>query len=168
LLIEGGRQTPATPPGCWSNLGREQHNYSVAPMRRAEPQRLSSRVVCFVLLAPLFVLVGCGPIGSTLEEDTLRDQANNLKDRGPVGTVNRVVDGDSVEVTHAVDGLTEVRLISVDTLKQRIRVRACSPMVRRPPASPCLLRREMGVHYACNIEQPVRARMEERLLSLRG
>ena len=68
-------------------------------MRRTEPQRLSSRVVCFVLLAPLFVFVACGPIGSTLEEDTLRAGAGNLKDRGPVVTVSRVVDGDTVEVT---------------------------------------------------------------------
>ncbi len=30
-------------------------------------------------------------------------------------TVSRVVDGDTVEVTPAVDGLTEVRLIGVDT-----------------------------------------------------
>jgi micrococcal nuclease len=72
-------------------------------------------VVCFVLLAPLFVLVACGPMGSTLEEDTPRAGAGTLKDRGPVVTVSRVVDGDTVEVTPAVDGLTEVRLIGVDT-----------------------------------------------------
>ena len=30
-------------------------------------------------------------------------------------TVSRTVDGDTVEVTPAVDGLTEVRLIGVDT-----------------------------------------------------
>jgi Staphylococcal nuclease homologue len=33
----------------------------------------------------------------------------------PVVTVSRVVDGDTVEVTPAVDGLTKVRLIGVDT-----------------------------------------------------
>jgi hypothetical protein len=118
-------------------------------------------------LAPLFVLVACGQIESKLEEDTPRAGAGNLKDRGLVITVSRVVDGDTVEVIPAVDGLTEVRLIEIDTSKQRIRARACSPMAWRPPASPCLLRRAMGVHYACNIEQSVRARMEERLLSLR-
>jgi hypothetical protein len=84
-----------------------------------------------------------------------------------VVTVSRAVDGDTVEITPAVDGLTEVRLIGIDTPKQRIHARACSPKARRPPASLCLLRRAMGVHYACNIELPLRARMEERLLSLR-
>jgi endonuclease YncB( thermonuclease family) len=84
-------------------------------MQTAEPLRLSSRVVCSVLLAPLFVLVSCGSIGSTLEEDTPRAGAGNLKDCGPVVTVSRVVDADTVEVTPAVDGLTEVRLIGVDT-----------------------------------------------------
>jgi micrococcal nuclease len=68
-----------------------------------------------MLLAPFFVLVACGQIGSTLEEDTPRAGADNLKDRGLVVTVSRVVDGDTVEVTPAVDGLTEVRLIGVDT-----------------------------------------------------
>jgi hypothetical protein len=38
-----------------------------------------------------------------------------LQDRGPVVTVSRMVDGDTVEVTPAVDGLTKVRLIGVDT-----------------------------------------------------
>jgi micrococcal nuclease len=82
-------------------------------MRMAEPQRLSPRAACFVLLAPLFV--ACGPIGSTLEENTPWAGAGNLKDHGPVVTVSRVVDGDTVEITPAVDGLTEVRLIGVDT-----------------------------------------------------
>ena len=76
---------------------------------------VSSRVVCFVLLAPLFVLVACGPIESALEEDIPQAAAGHLKDRGPVLTVSRVVDGDTVEITPAVDGLTEVRLIGVDT-----------------------------------------------------
>jgi micrococcal nuclease len=66
-------------------------------------------------LALLFVLVACGPIGSTLEEDTPRAGAGNLKNRGLVVTVSRVVDGDTVEIIPAVDGLTEVRLIGVDT-----------------------------------------------------
>jgi micrococcal nuclease len=66
-------------------------------------------------LAPLFVLVACGQIGSTLEKDTPRDGAGNLKDRGLVVTVSRVVEGDTVEVDPAMDGLTEVRLIGVDT-----------------------------------------------------
>jgi hypothetical protein len=118
-------------------------------------------------LVPLFTLVACGPIGSTLEEGTPRAGAGSLKNRGLVISVSRVVDGDPVEVIPAVDGLTKVYLINVDTSKQRIRARACSPMARRPPASPCLLRRAMGVHYPCNIEQSVRARIEERLLSLR-
>ncbi len=38
-----------------------------------------------------------------------------MGDHGPVVTVSRVVDGDTVEVTPAVDGLTEVRFIGVDT-----------------------------------------------------
>jgi micrococcal nuclease len=83
-------------------------------MQTAEPQRLSLRVVCFILLAPLFALAAYGPIGSTLE-DTPRPGAGNLRDLGPVVTVSRVVDGDTVEITSAVDGLTEVRLIGVDT-----------------------------------------------------
>ena len=84
-------------------------------MQTAEPQRLSSRVVCFVLLAPLFAFVACGQIWSTLEEDTPRAGAGNLKDRGLRVTVSRVVDGDTVEITPAADGHTEVRLIGVDT-----------------------------------------------------
>ena len=66
-------------------------------------------------MAPLFALVACGPLGSTLEEDSSRAGAGNPKDHGPVVTVSRTVDGDTVEVTPAVDGLTEVRLIGVDT-----------------------------------------------------
>ena len=50
-------------------------------------------------MAPLYALVGCGPIGSTLEEDTPRPGAGNLRNRGPTVTVSRVVDGDTVEVT---------------------------------------------------------------------
>jgi micrococcal nuclease len=68
-----------------------------------------------ILLAPLSALVACGQIGSTLKEDAPRAGPGNLKDRGLVVTVSRVVDGDTVEVTPAVDGLTEVRLIGVDT-----------------------------------------------------
>jgi micrococcal nuclease len=41
--------------------------------------------------------------------------AGNLKDRGLRVTVSRVVDGDTVEITPAVDALTEVHLIGVDT-----------------------------------------------------
>jgi endonuclease YncB( thermonuclease family) len=84
-------------------------------MKRAEPQRLSLRVVCLILLAPLFALVARGPIGSALEEDSPQAGAGNLKDHGTMVTVSRVVDGDTVEVTPAVDGRTEVRLIGVDT-----------------------------------------------------
>jgi endonuclease YncB( thermonuclease family) len=54
-------------------------------------------------------------VGSALEEDSPRATAGNLKDRGLVVTVSRVVDGDTVEVAPAVDGRTEVRLIGVDT-----------------------------------------------------
>jgi micrococcal nuclease len=72
-------------------------------------------VVCFILLVPLFALVACGPIGSTLKEDTPRAGAGSLKNRGLVITVSRVVDGDTVEVIPEVDDLTEVRLIGVDT-----------------------------------------------------
>jgi transposase len=72
-------------------------------------------VVSFVLLAPLFALVACGPLGSTLEEDTPLAGAGNLKDRGLVITVSRVVDGDTVEVDPDVDDLAKVSLIGVDT-----------------------------------------------------
>ena len=71
-------------------------------------------MVCFILLAPLFALVACGPIGSTLEVSPWAG-ADNLKDRGLVVTVSRVVDGNTVEITPAVDGLTEVHLIEGDT-----------------------------------------------------
>jgi endonuclease YncB( thermonuclease family) len=94
-------------------------------------------MVCLILLAPLFALVACGPIVSTLEEDSPQAGAGNLKERGLVITGSRVVVGDSVEVIPAVDALTEVRLIGIDTSKQRIRARACRPMARRPLASPC-------------------------------
>jgi endonuclease YncB( thermonuclease family) len=67
-----------------------------------------------ILLAPLFVLVACGPIGSTLGDGTPRAGAGNLKDYGTMVSVSRV-DGDTVEVAPAVDGRTEVRLIGVDT-----------------------------------------------------
>jgi hypothetical protein len=102
-------------PAAGRTFGREQRYHPVSPMQTAEPQRLSLRVVCFILLAPLFVLVACGPLGSTLEDDTPLAGAGNLKDRGLIVTVSRVVDGDTAEVTPAVDGLTEVRLIGVDT-----------------------------------------------------
>ena len=65
-------------------------------------------------MAPLFALVACGPIGSTLEVSPWAG-ADNLKDRGLVVTVSRVVDGNTVEITPAVDGLTEVHLIEGDT-----------------------------------------------------
>jgi endonuclease YncB( thermonuclease family) len=84
-------------------------------MPKPGPQSPCLRVVCLILLAPLFVLVACGPIGSTLGDGTPRAGAGNLKDCGPVVTVSRVVDADTVEVTPVVDGLTEVRLIGVDT-----------------------------------------------------
>jgi endonuclease YncB( thermonuclease family) len=84
-------------------------------MQTAKPQRLSLRVVCLILLAPHLLLVACGPIASTLEEDSPRAGAGNLKDRGLIVTVSRVIDGDTAEITSAVDGLTEVRLIGVDT-----------------------------------------------------
>ena len=50
-----------------------------------------------------------------LEEAFPLAGAGNLNDRGLVVTERRVVDGDTVEVIPAVDGLTEVRLIGVDT-----------------------------------------------------
>jgi hypothetical protein len=75
-------------------------------MPTAEPQRLSLRLVCFVPLAPLFVLVACGPMGSVLEEDTPRAGVGNPKEGGLVVTLSRVVDGDTVEVDPAVGGLT--------------------------------------------------------------
>jgi|SRR5215211_5638050 len=84
-------------------------------MQTAELQRLSLRAVSLILLVPLFALAACGPTGSTLEEDAPRDEMGSLGDHGPVVTVSRVVDGDTVEVTPAVEGLTEVCFIGVDT-----------------------------------------------------
>jgi hypothetical protein len=68
-------------------------------MQTAVPQRPRLRVVCLIILAPLSPLVACGPIGSTLEEDTPRVGAGNLKVRGLLVTVSQVVDGDTVEIT---------------------------------------------------------------------
>jgi hypothetical protein len=82
-------------------------------MPTPQPQRPCLRVVCLILLAQHFALVACGPLGSTLEEDTPLAGAGNLKDSALVVTVSRVVDGDTVEVTPAVDALTEVRLIGL-------------------------------------------------------
>jgi hypothetical protein len=84
-------------------------------MPTAGPQHLRSRAVGFVLLAPLFVLVACGPMGSVLEEDTPRAGVGNPKEGGLVVTLSRIVDGDTVEVTPAVDGLTQVHPIGADT-----------------------------------------------------
>lgn len=67
-------------------------------------------------MALLSVLLwACAPTGSTLEEGAPRGEAGGLGDRGSVVTVSRVVDGDTVEVALTVAGLTEVRLIGVDT-----------------------------------------------------
>jgi hypothetical protein len=68
----------------------------------AEPRGPRLQTVCFILSAPLFALVACGLIGATLEEDIPRAGAGNLKDR-------------TLVVTPAVDDLTEVHLIGVDT-----------------------------------------------------
>ena len=86
-------------------------------MRMTSSRCPSSRAVCFVLLALLlFVLLcACDLTRSTLEEGVPRDGSGSLGDHGPVVTVSRVVDGDTVEITPAVDGLTQVRLIGVDT-----------------------------------------------------
>jgi micrococcal nuclease len=42
-------------------------------------------------------------------------ESGGLASRGQVVTVSRVVDGDTIEVTPAVDGIQDVRLIGVDT-----------------------------------------------------
>lgn len=42
-------------------------------------------------------------------------QATGLASRGQVVTVTRVVDGDTIEVSPSVDGIQDVRLISMDT-----------------------------------------------------
>jgi hypothetical protein len=112
-------------------------------MPTAEPQRINARVVCFVRLAPLLVLVACGPIGFTLE-DTPQAGAGYLKDHGLVVTVSRVVDGDTVEVDPAVDGLTEVRLIGVDTPETSHPPTRSSPTGSRPRSSPPHGWRESG------------------------
>lgn len=57
------------------------------------------------------------PTGSG-EQDSEQEgsgQAAGLASRGQVVTVSRVVDGDTVEVSPAVDGIQDVRLIGVDT-----------------------------------------------------
>ena len=42
-------------------------------------------------------------------------QGSDLASRGTVVTVSRVVDGDTIEVSPAVDGIEDVRLIGIDT-----------------------------------------------------
>lgn len=57
------------------------------------------------------------PTGSG-EQDSGQEesgQATGLASRGQVVTVSRVVDGDTIEVSPAVDGIQDVRLIGVDT-----------------------------------------------------
>ncbi len=51
-------------------------------------------------------------------------------------TVSRVVDGDTIEISPAVDGIDEVRLIGVDTPETVDPARAWSPTARRPRPSP--------------------------------
>jgi endonuclease YncB( thermonuclease family) len=79
---------------------------------RSQPR--SWEAVCFILTLS-FLLSACGPNTSTLEENVPWDRAGGLGDHGPVVTVSRVVDGDTIEIAPAVDGLTEARLIGVDT-----------------------------------------------------
>jgi endonuclease YncB( thermonuclease family) len=99
----------------------------VEPVRTLRSQRLILGAVCFSLLAPLLALLSaCSPTGLTVEEGAPRDGADSMGDRGPVVTVSRVVDGDTVEVALAVDRLTEVRLIGVDTPETK------DPPHRRP------------------------------------
>ena len=74
------------------------------------------RVVSFPLLSLLLVLSACGPTAPTADEQAAPGKAERPgEERGTAVTVARVVDGDTVEVAPAVDGLTEVRLIGVDT-----------------------------------------------------
>jgi micrococcal nuclease len=68
-----------------------------------------------LILLTLYSLAACGSTASKGGEEANRAEAGHQDDRGPVVTVSRVVDGDTIEITPAVDGLTEVRLIGVDT-----------------------------------------------------
>ncbi len=51
-------------------------------------------------------------------------------------TVTRVVDGDTVEISPAIDRITDVRLIGVDTPETKEPGCAPSPTARRPPPTP--------------------------------
>jgi micrococcal nuclease len=83
-------------------------------MRTLWSQRFALGATYFILL-PLFSLPACGSPASTVGEEANRAEAGHQDDRGPVVTVSRVVDGDTIEIAPTVDGLTEVRLIGVDT-----------------------------------------------------
>lgn len=55
------------------------------------------------------------PQGEPPRERQEDRQGGALRSYGPVVTVSRVVDGDTIEVSPAVDGISDVRLIGVDT-----------------------------------------------------
>jgi endonuclease YncB( thermonuclease family) len=83
-------------------------------MRTVRSQRFTLGATCFILLT-LFSLSACGSTASTVSEEANRAEAAHQDNRGPVVMVSKVVDGDTIEIAPAVDGLTEVRLIGVDT-----------------------------------------------------
>jgi micrococcal nuclease len=83
-------------------------------MRTARSQRFTLGATCSILLT-LFSLSACGSTASSVGEEAKRAEAGHQDNRGPVVTVSGAVDGDTIKIAPAVDGLTEVRLIGVDT-----------------------------------------------------
>jgi micrococcal nuclease len=80
------------------------------------PNHLRPGVVCFIFLALLLVISSCSSLsGSAPGGEDHEGGADRFGSHGPVVTVSRVVDGDTVEIDQSVDGLTDVRLIGVDT-----------------------------------------------------
>jgi micrococcal nuclease len=84
-------------------------------MRTVRSQRFTLGATCFIFLTLFSLLSACGSTTSTAGHEANRAEAGHQDDRGPVVTVSRVVDGDTIEIAPAVDGLTEARLIGVDT-----------------------------------------------------
>lgn len=68
-----------------------------------------------VLACLLVLLTACSTLPDVPGGGSGGGDGRGLGSYGRVVTVSRVVDGDTVETSPAVDGLTEVRLIGVDT-----------------------------------------------------
>jgi micrococcal nuclease len=86
-----------------------------------QPTGLRTSVTLFILiLVSALAPPACGPAGSDPGTNAPREGADRLDDPGAmvavsrVVRVSRVVDGDTIEIDEAVDGIDEVRLIGVD------------------------------------------------------